>query len=223
MLVLHPSGAPLTLVTLPHQTRRVSLPDDVRPSQLHMRMKAWNRACSDLVPFQVLSDHPHHRAIHTINHLSTTPRPHTNYTTPTSSTHHTTATMSFPIMFTLAPSNRHEIILLDTSSKPTLKALNKQITATIASSPNCAECTSPSHHPLRLPLLPSSTSFLLPSFFTLAALANPHQSWQNTNPSPQKKPSKSSRSTGTQNRGTPKFGPSTQSSRMRTSGRYWSC
>ena len=47
--------------------------------------------------------------------------------------------MSFPILFTLPPSNRHELILLDTSSKPTLKALNKQITATIASSPNCAE------------------------------------------------------------------------------------
>jgi hypothetical protein len=48
--------------------------------------------------------------------------------------------MSFPLLFTLPPSNRHEIILLDTSSKPTLKALNKQITATISSSPNCAEC-----------------------------------------------------------------------------------
>jgi hypothetical protein len=47
--------------------------------------------------------------------------------------------MSIPLLFTLPPSNRHEIILLDTSSKPTLKALNKQVTATIASSPNCAE------------------------------------------------------------------------------------
>jgi hypothetical protein len=48
--------------------------------------------------------------------------------------------MSIPLVFTLPPSNRHEVILLDTSSKPTLKALNKQITATIASSPNCEEC-----------------------------------------------------------------------------------
>ncbi|KAH7081309.1 hypothetical protein BKA63DRAFT_561859 [Paraphoma chrysanthemicola] len=47
--------------------------------------------------------------------------------------------MSIPLVFTLPPSNRHEVILLDTSSKPTLKALNKQITATIASSPNCEE------------------------------------------------------------------------------------
>ncbi|KAJ4294987.1 hypothetical protein N0V90_006995 [Kalmusia sp. IMI 367209] len=44
-----------------------------------------------------------------------------------------------PILFTLPPSNRHEVILLEVSSKPTLKALNKQITSTIASSPNCAE------------------------------------------------------------------------------------
>ncbi|KAL1604879.1 hypothetical protein SLS60_004419 [Paraconiothyrium brasiliense] len=43
-----------------------------------------------------------------------------------------------PIMFTLPPSNRHELILLDIE-KPSLKALNKQLTATIASSPNCAE------------------------------------------------------------------------------------
>jgi hypothetical protein len=47
--------------------------------------------------------------------------------------------MSFPILFTIPPSSRHEFITLDTSSKPTLKALNKQITATLASSPNCAE------------------------------------------------------------------------------------
>lgn len=47
--------------------------------------------------------------------------------------------MSIPLLFTLPPSNRHEIILLDTSSKPTLKVLNKQITSTISSSPNCAE------------------------------------------------------------------------------------
>ncbi|KAH7378255.1 hypothetical protein BKA66DRAFT_147939 [Pyrenochaeta sp. MPI-SDFR-AT-0127] len=47
--------------------------------------------------------------------------------------------MSIPLLFTLPPSNRHEIILLDTSAKPSLKALNKQITSTIASSPNCAE------------------------------------------------------------------------------------
>ncbi|KAJ4317308.1 hypothetical protein N0V94_004993 [Neodidymelliopsis sp. IMI 364377] len=50
-----------------------------------------------------------------------------------------TPTMSFPLLFTVPPSNRHEFIFLDTSSKPTLKALNKQITSTLASSPNCAE------------------------------------------------------------------------------------
>ena len=50
--------------------------------------------------------------------------------------------MSLPLLFTLPPSNRHELILLDPSSKPSLKALNKQITSTIASSPNCAECMS---------------------------------------------------------------------------------
>jgi hypothetical protein len=49
--------------------------------------------------------------------------------------------MALPLLFTLPPSNRHELILLDPSSKPSLKALNKQITSTIASSPNCAECT----------------------------------------------------------------------------------
>ncbi|KAF1848634.1 uncharacterized protein K460DRAFT_78744 [Cucurbitaria berberidis CBS 394.84] len=47
--------------------------------------------------------------------------------------------MSLPLLFTLPPSNRHEFILIDTSSKPTLKSLNKQITATITSSPNTAE------------------------------------------------------------------------------------
>ncbi|KAF1361596.1 hypothetical protein EJ07DRAFT_110308 [Lizonia empirigonia] len=47
--------------------------------------------------------------------------------------------MSSPILFTVPPSNRHEFIVLDTSSKPTLKALNKQIINTLASSPNCAE------------------------------------------------------------------------------------
>lgn len=47
--------------------------------------------------------------------------------------------MAIPLLFTLPPSNRHEIILLYTSSKPSLKALNKQITSTIAASPNCAE------------------------------------------------------------------------------------
>ncbi|KAF2267701.1 hypothetical protein CC78DRAFT_613811 [Lojkania enalia] len=47
--------------------------------------------------------------------------------------------MALPLLFTIPPSNRHEIILLDTSSKPTLKSLNKQITTTISSSPNCAE------------------------------------------------------------------------------------
>jgi hypothetical protein len=47
--------------------------------------------------------------------------------------------MSIPLLFTLPPSSRHEIILLSTSPVPTLKSLNKQITSTIASSPNCAE------------------------------------------------------------------------------------
>ncbi|KAF2846753.1 hypothetical protein T440DRAFT_510703 [Plenodomus tracheiphilus IPT5] len=47
--------------------------------------------------------------------------------------------MSLPLLFTLPPSNRHEFITLDTTSKPTLKALNKLITSTIAESPNCAE------------------------------------------------------------------------------------
>ena len=46
---------------------------------------------------------------------------------------------SIPLLFTIPPSNRHEIILLDTSSKPSLKAINKQIVSTIATSPNCAE------------------------------------------------------------------------------------
>jgi hypothetical protein len=47
--------------------------------------------------------------------------------------------MSIPILFRLGSSNRHEIILLDTSSKLNLKSLNKQITTTVAASPNCAE------------------------------------------------------------------------------------
>src|SRR5690242_19023408 len=47
---------------------------------------------------------------------------------------------TFPLLFTIPPSNRHEFLILDTtSSKPTLKALNKQSTTTLASSPNCAE------------------------------------------------------------------------------------
>ncbi|KAI4667429.1 uncharacterized protein J4E79_002116 [Alternaria viburni] len=47
--------------------------------------------------------------------------------------------MSLPFLFTIPPSNRHEFLLLDTSSKVTLKSLNAQITSTISSSPNCAE------------------------------------------------------------------------------------
>ncbi|CAI6340912.1 unnamed protein product [Periconia digitata] len=47
--------------------------------------------------------------------------------------------MSIPVLFTLPPSNRHEVILIDTTAKLSLKALNKQITSTIAESPNCAE------------------------------------------------------------------------------------
>jgi hypothetical protein len=50
-----------------------------------------------------------------------------------------TMSTSIPILFRLGTSSRHEIILLDTSSKPSLKSLNKQITSTIAESPNCAE------------------------------------------------------------------------------------
>ncbi|ORY18185.1 hypothetical protein BCR34DRAFT_554362 [Clohesyomyces aquaticus] len=46
---------------------------------------------------------------------------------------------SFPLLFTLPPSSRHEIILYESSSKPSLKSLNKLLTSTIASSPNCAE------------------------------------------------------------------------------------
>jgi hypothetical protein len=47
--------------------------------------------------------------------------------------------MSLPLLFTLPPSNRHEFLLLDTSSKITLKSLNKQISSVVSSSPNCAE------------------------------------------------------------------------------------
>ncbi|KAF1916029.1 hypothetical protein BDU57DRAFT_450034 [Ampelomyces quisqualis] len=47
--------------------------------------------------------------------------------------------MTFPLLFTLPPSSHHEIICLSTSSQTSLKSLNKQITSTIASSPNCAE------------------------------------------------------------------------------------
>ena len=45
---------------------------------------------------------------------------------------------ALPLVFTLPPSNRHEILLLDTSSSLSLKALNKQIGTAMASSPNCA-------------------------------------------------------------------------------------
>lgn len=48
---------------------------------------------------------------------------------------------TIPILFTLPPSSRHEVILLDTAGKLSLKALNKQITTTIAASENCQECT----------------------------------------------------------------------------------
>ncbi|KAF2714320.1 hypothetical protein K504DRAFT_456554 [Pleomassaria siparia CBS 279.74] len=49
--------------------------------------------------------------------------------------------MSIPILFTLPPSNRHEAILLDTTKAggPTLKSINKQVTAAMGTSPNCAE------------------------------------------------------------------------------------
>lgn len=54
----------------------------------------------------------------------------------------TIANMSLPLLFTIPPSNRHEFLLLDTSSKITLKSLNAQISSAISSSPNCVECTS---------------------------------------------------------------------------------
>ncbi|EMD97343.1 hypothetical protein COCC4DRAFT_81826 [Bipolaris maydis ATCC 48331] len=44
-----------------------------------------------------------------------------------------------PIVFTLPPSNRHDFLFLDISDKSPLKALNKQITSLIATSPNCTE------------------------------------------------------------------------------------
>ena len=47
--------------------------------------------------------------------------------------------MALPVCFTLPPSARHELLLLPLSPKPTLKSLNKAITALIATSPNCAE------------------------------------------------------------------------------------
>ena len=49
--------------------------------------------------------------------------------------------MSIPLLFTLPPSNRHEFIVLDTSSekKLSLKQLNKLISDTISASPNCEE------------------------------------------------------------------------------------
>lgn len=66
-----------------------------------------------------------------------------------------------PVMFTLPPSNRHEIILVDPSEVKGLKALNKQLMATIQSSPNCAECTLSSSVPLP-PTIPSYST--LPAF-----------------------------------------------------------
>lgn len=87
-------------------------------------------------------------------HIHQTTRPSTYQTTPflhrsnltlqsTLLTPRYPSTMSssstIPVLFTIPPSNRHEVILIDTSSKPTLKALNAQITSTIADSPNCAE------------------------------------------------------------------------------------
>lgn len=54
--------------------------------------------------------------------------------------------MAVPLLFTLPPSNRHDFLALDPSDKYTLKSLNKVITATIASSPNCEEFMA-SHKP----------------------------------------------------------------------------
>ncbi|KAF2279825.1 uncharacterized protein EI97DRAFT_465002 [Westerdykella ornata] len=46
---------------------------------------------------------------------------------------------SIPLLFTLPPSNRHEVILVDTISKLSLKCLNQQIVAAMEGSPNCKE------------------------------------------------------------------------------------
>ena len=45
----------------------------------------------------------------------------------------------FPLLFTLPPSSRHEILLIDPSSPPPLKSLNQQILSAISDSPNCEE------------------------------------------------------------------------------------
>lgn len=67
-----------------------------------------------------------------------------NWTTQPTSQKSAKTTMSsshLPLLFTIPPSNRHEFLLIDTSAKISLKALNKQITSLVAQSPNCAECT----------------------------------------------------------------------------------
>jgi hypothetical protein len=121
----------------PPSLRRAPMSDDVHRSCTCTRKPETTHACNDLLNLPITA-------------------PFTSPTSPSYCTHprnELIAKMSLPIMFTLAPSNRHEVILLDTSAKPTLKALNKQITATIAESPNCAECASFSS-PFPSPFLP---------------------------------------------------------------------
>jgi hypothetical protein len=118
------------LTPLPHDVHR-------SPAVAHVHESLESSASSHaIVTFNIYPNRTSHSLLH-----KPIPRRHSpSITTLTTEQKLAIATMSFPIMFTLAPSNRHEIILLDTSSKLTLKALNKQITSTIASSPNCAEC-----------------------------------------------------------------------------------
>ena len=81
---------------------------------------------------------------HTIYFLTKLSRLKT--TIQTLSNHHPSSTTStkttmppFPLLFTLPPSSRHEILLIDASAPPPLKSLNQQILAAVKGSPNCAE------------------------------------------------------------------------------------
>ncbi|KAF2743323.1 hypothetical protein M011DRAFT_489872 [Sporormia fimetaria CBS 119925] len=49
------------------------------------------------------------------------------------------ADQPLPLLFTLPPSARHEILLLDPENKLTLKELNKLVTERMKGSPNCEE------------------------------------------------------------------------------------
>ena len=95
--------------------------------------------CQDSFKFLTYQpcSHSHHSSLD-----PNAPPPYTSQTCFCSQYNANMADRKIPVMFTLPPSNRHELILLDTE-KPSLKALNKQITSTIESSPNCAECSSP--------------------------------------------------------------------------------